>query len=86
MNPLVGLVVPENDEILKIAHTVISKLFIRRSYFEVEARSGRVLARKGFASVPEDLLPFRLHLAARLALSLLSLYPIKPLMHRLNMK
>ncbi len=53
-----------------------------RSYFEVEARSGRVLARKGFASVPEDLLPFRLHIAARLALSLLS----QPFMHRLNMK
>ncbi len=58
-------------------------IFMCRSYFEVEARSGRVLAKKGFASVPEDLLPFRLHLAARLALSLLSL---QPLMHRLNMK
>jgi hypothetical protein len=54
---------------VNIGHTVISKLLICRSYFEVEARSGRVLARKGFASVSEDLLPFRLHIAARSALS-----------------
>jgi hypothetical protein len=31
----------------------------------MEPRSGRVLARQGFNTVPEDLLPFRLQIAAR---------------------
>ena len=36
-----------------------------RSYFEIEPRSGRVLARKGFDAVSDDLLPFRLQISAR---------------------